>query len=42
MDHPSSDAATNVEDAHLFLNYMMRPEVGAADSNFTWYATSAT
>ena len=35
----SSDA-TNVEDAHLFLNYMMRPEVGAADSNFTWYATA--
>ena len=32
--------ATNVEDAHLFLNYMMRPEVGAADSNFTWYATA--
>ncbi|MFK7753187.1 MAG: extracellular solute-binding protein [Sedimentitalea sp.] len=32
--------AKNVEDAHLFLNYMMRPEVGAADSNFTWYATA--
>ncbi len=32
--------ATNIEDAHLFLNYMMRPEVGAADSNFTWYATA--
>ena len=32
--------AANVEDAHLFLNYMMRPEVGAADSNFTWYATA--
>jgi putrescine transport system substrate-binding protein len=32
--------AENVEDAHLFLNYMMRPEVGAADSNFTWYATA--
>jgi putrescine transport system substrate-binding protein len=32
--------ARNVEDAHLFLNYMMRPEVGAADSNYTWYATA--
>jgi putrescine transport system substrate-binding protein len=32
--------AENVEDAHLFLDYMMRPEVGAADSNFTWYATA--
>ena len=34
-----SDAA-NVENAHLFLNYMMRPEVSAEDSNFTWYATA--
>lgn len=34
-----SDAA-NKEDAHLFLDYMMRPEVAAADSNFTWYATA--
>lgn len=32
--------ASNKEDAYLFLNYMMRPEVGAADSNFTWYATA--
>lgn len=32
--------AENVADAHLFLNYMMRPEVGAADSNYTWYATA--
>ena len=32
--------AANVEDAHLFLNYMMRPEVAAADSNYTWYATA--
>lgn len=32
--------ATNVEDAHLFLNYVSRPEVGAADSNYTWYATA--
>jgi putrescine transport system substrate-binding protein len=32
--------AENVENAHLFLNYMMRPEVAANDSNFTWYATA--
>ena len=32
--------AANKEDAHLFLNYMMRPEVAAADSNYTWYATA--
>ena len=32
--------ASNKDDAHLFLNYMMRPEVGAADSNYTWYATA--
>lgn len=32
--------AKNVEDAHLFLNYMMRPEVAAGDSNFTWYASA--
>lgn len=32
--------AKNKEDAHLFLNYMMRPEVSAGDSNFTWYATA--
>lgn len=32
--------AGNVEDAHLFLNYMARPEVAAADSNFTWYASA--
>lgn len=31
--------AVNVEDAHLLLNYMMRPQV-AADSNYTWYATA--
>ena len=30
--------AKNVENAHLFLNYMMRPEVAAGDSNYTWYA----
>ncbi len=32
--------AENVENAHLFLNYMMRPEVGASDSNYTWYASA--
>ena len=32
--------AKNVENAHEFLNYMMRPEVAANDSNFTWYATA--
>ena len=32
--------AKNIENAHLFLNYMMRPEVAAGDSNFTWYATA--
>ncbi|MFT5259471.1 MAG: putrescine transport system substrate-binding protein [Saprospiraceae bacterium] len=32
--------AKNVENAHLFLNYMMRPEVAAGDSNYTWYANA--
>ena len=32
--------AKNLENAHLFLNYMMRPQVGANDSNYTWYATA--
>jgi putrescine transport system substrate-binding protein len=32
--------AKNLKNAHLFLNYMMRPEVGAADSDYTWYATA--
>ncbi len=32
--------AKNVDNAYLFLNYMMRPEVAANDSNFTWYATA--
>ena len=32
--------AENVENAHLFLNYMMRPQVGANDSNYTWYASA--
>ena len=34
-----SDAA-NIENAYLFLNYMMRPEVAAGDSNYTWYASA--
>lgn len=32
--------AKNVDNAYLFLNYMMRPEVAADDSNFVWYATA--
>jgi len=32
--------AKNIDNAYLFLNYMMRPEVGANDSNYTWYATA--
>lgn len=32
--------AKNVENAHKFINYMMRPEVAAADSNLTWYANA--
>ena len=32
--------AKNVENAHLFLNYMMRPDVAAGDSNYTWYASA--
>jgi putrescine transport system substrate-binding protein len=32
--------AKNVANAHLFLNYMMRPEVAANDSNHTSYATA--
>ena len=32
--------AQNVENAHLFLDYMMRPDVAANDSNYTWYATA--
>ncbi len=32
--------AGNVENAHLFLNYMLRPEVIAAISNFTGYANA--
>jgi putrescine transport system substrate-binding protein len=32
--------AKNVENAHLFMNYTMRPEVSAADSSYSWYATA--
>ncbi len=32
--------AKNVDNAYLFLNYMMRPEVAAGDSDYTWYATA--
>jgi putrescine transport system substrate-binding protein len=32
--------AKNIENAHLFINYMMRPQVGANDTNYTWYATA--
>lgn len=32
--------AKNIENAHLFLDYVSRPEVGAADSNYSWYATA--
>ncbi len=34
------DGAKNIDNAYLFLNYMMRPEVAAADSNTTFYATA--
>ena len=30
--------AANVENAHLFLDHMMRPEVAAACTNYTGYA----
>lgn len=32
--------AENVENAHLFMNYIMRPQVSANNSNFTWYASA--
>ncbi|MGB0847539.1 MAG: extracellular solute-binding protein [Thiolinea sp.] len=32
--------AKNVENAYKFLNYMMRPEVAAGDTNLTWYANA--
>ena len=30
--------ARNVEEAHIFINYMLRPEVAAKNSNFVAYA----
>ncbi|NDV00220.1 polyamine ABC transporter substrate-binding protein [Pseudoroseicyclus tamaricis] len=35
----TSDSA-NVENAHTFMNYMLRPEVIAACTNYTWYANA--
>ena len=32
--------AKNVENAHKFINYMMRPEVAAKDTDTTWYANA--
>jgi putrescine transport system substrate-binding protein len=32
--------AENVENAHLFLDYMSRAQVGANDTNYVWYATA--
>jgi putrescine transport system substrate-binding protein len=32
--------AKNLKNAHLFMNYTMRPEVAANDTNYTWYATA--
>ena len=32
--------AANIDNAYLFLDYMMRPEVAAGDSNYTWYASA--
>jgi putrescine transport system substrate-binding protein len=32
--------AKNIENAHLFINYVSRPQVAANDSNYTWYATA--
>ncbi|RME36092.1 MAG: extracellular solute-binding protein, partial [Thermoflexia bacterium] len=40
MDHlciPAS--APNKEAAHLFINYLLRPDVGARISNYTRYAS---
>ena len=30
----------NVENAHIFMDYMMRPEVAAANTNYIWYANA--
>ncbi len=32
--------AKNIDGAYKFLNYMMRPDVAAGDTNFTWYASA--
>ncbi len=32
--------AKNIGAAHLFMNYMMRPQVAANDSSYSWYATA--
>ena len=32
--------AKNVDNAHKFLNYLMRPEVTAAVTNYVWYANA--
>jgi len=32
--------AENVENAHLFLDYVSRAQVGANDTNYVWYATA--
>jgi putrescine transport system substrate-binding protein len=32
--------AKNIKEAHMFMNYLMRPDVAANDSNYTWYATA--
>ena len=32
--------AKNVNEAHEFINYMMRPDVAAANTNFVSYATA--
>ncbi len=32
-------SSRNKEAAELFINFLLRPEVAAANSNYTWYAT---
>lgn len=32
--------ADNVEAAHTFINFMMRPDIAAANANFTFYASA--
>ncbi len=33
------ESAPNKEAAYLFMDYLMRPEIAAAVTNFTWYAS---